>query len=328
MLTETPTVGLNALNASRVPPPPTNGEPADETIYLIGRPPMRGYIRFVRKQGVHPANEHTLAEEWMAANRRIRELEKEEAGFADHPVMTPLTQFGARYEALLGEFLKDPLVQSNFNTVPTDLALVELDRMVVHQKHIDLTFVEDLKKKLGPNPSDEMIFRTCLPFDHPHPPVKWSRMNRNTFVFVSSSNDLRFLDAMQLQPSHILGIAHPGSIVGAVGLAVGFGTNFLNAIYAEGRLILHNGSHRAYALRDLGVTHVPCLVQHVSSRDELEAVIGDEVAEQADRFLKDPRPSVLKDYFEPALRKVVPVHRRVRQVTVKFEIEEGYIPAL
>ena len=37
---------------------------------------------------------------------------------------------------------------------------------------------------------------------------------------------------------------------------------------------------------------------------------------------------MLKDYFNPRLRKVVPVHRRLRQVTVKFEVNEVYVPAL
>jgi len=37
---------------------------------------------------------------------------------------------------------------------------------------------------------------------------------------------------------------------------------------------------------------------------------------------------MLKDYFNPQLRKVMAVHRRVRQITVKFDIQEEYIPAV
>ena len=113
-----------------------------------------------------------------------------------------------------------------------------------------------------------------------------------------------------------------------MGIAVGFGSNFLNAIYAENRLILNNGSHRAYALRRLGVTHAPCIVQHVSSRHELELVASSRVRRDPDRYLKSPRPSMLKDYFNPKLSIVLPVHRRVRQVTVRFDIDEEYVPAI
>jgi hypothetical protein len=117
-------------------------------------------------------------------------------------------------------------------------------------------------------------------------------------------------------------------MVGVVGLAVGFGTNFLNAVYIENRLILNNGSHRAYALRDMGVTHVPCIVQHASSRAELELVGSRFVRRDPDYYLKHPRPPMVKDYFDPQLRKIVPVHRRLRQVTVKFEVDEAFVPAM
>jgi hypothetical protein len=46
-----------------------------------------------------------------------------------------------------------------------------------------------------------------------------------------------------------------------VAIAVGYGANFLAAAHVEGRLILWNGSHRAYALRAAGHTHVPCLIK-------------------------------------------------------------------
>lgn len=93
-------------------------------------------------------------------------------------------------------------------------------------------------------------------------------------------------------------------------------------------MILNNGSHRAYALRELGVTHVPCIVQHLSSRDEVELVAAREVRRDPDLYLSHPRPPMLKDYFNPQLRRVMAVHRRLRQITVRFEVEEHYVPAL
>ena len=298
-----------------------------ETLYLTGRPSLKRFLRFVRSQAVHAEDEATLIAEWQAAKERVRKLKKDEAGAADNPVTTPVP-VDAKYEPLLIEFLKDPLVKSGFNTVPTEVAFVELDSMVVYQKHIDLSFVRELKQKLGPTPSDEEIFRTCLPYDHPNPPARWSRLSDGSFTFVSRSCDMRFLKAMALEGRHIQGYAHPGALVGVVGLAVGFGTNFLNAVRAENRLILNNGSHRAYALRDMGFTHVPCVIQHVTTRDELDVVAASAIRQDPDYYLKHPRPSMLKDYFNPHLRKVMAVNRRVRQITVKFDIIEEYIPAV
>src|SRR5437762_3564780 len=237
---------------------------ADENLYLNGRPTMKDFIRYVRSHAVHPPGEGMLVEEWQAANDVVRAIEKEEAGCADHPPIIKI-EVNSKYEPLLIELLKDPLIRHGFDTVPTEVAMVELDRLVVYQKHIDLTFAQHLKNKLGPAPSDEEIFRTCLPCDHPQPPVKWSRVARNKYVFISRSNDLRFLGTMPLKGKHIKDRVPPGNLVGVVGIAVGFGSNFLNAIYAEGRIILNNGSHRAYALRDMGFTHVPQRVRAVAA---------------------------------------------------------------
>lgn len=303
----------------------TEQETVRKNLYLIGRPTLKSFVRYVRSHAAKPPGEGTLAEEWQAANEIVRVLEKEEAGIADNP---PIGKMGPKYEPLLIEFLKDPLVRHNFNTVPTEVAFIELDNLVVYQKHIDLSFVRQLESKLGPSPSEEEIFRTCLPYDHPQPPVKWTRVHGDQVVFVSPSNDLRFLGAMKLKSKHIKDYPPPGSIVGVVGIAVGFGSNFLNAVCVENRLILNNGSHRAYTLRKMGYTRVPCIIQHVSSRDELDLVGPSEVRHDPDRFLKHPRPPMLRDYFNPKLLKVMAGHRRMHQVTVRFQVEESYYPAL
>src|SRR5439155_26035032 len=140
----------------------------------------------VRRHAVSYPGEAALAESWQAAHEVVCRLEREEAGLADAP---PIGKLGPEDEPFLREFLKDPLVRHGFNTVPTEVAMVELDRLVVHQPHIDLTFARQLAARLGPAPGREEVFRTCLPFDHPQPPVQWSRAGDGRFVFLSPSND-------------------------------------------------------------------------------------------------------------------------------------------
>jgi hypothetical protein len=65
----------------------------------------------------------------------------------------------------------------------------------------------------------------------------------------------------------------------------------------------------------------------VSLREKLEVVADSEVVQNPDYYLKHPRPSMLKDYFNPKLHKVMPVQRQLRQVTIKFEVEQGNVPA-
>jgi hypothetical protein len=305
-----------------VEPEPQEG--LSENLYLAGRPTLKQFLKYVKNHAVNPPSSGKLVEEWLAANEVVRRLEKEEAGVADNPVIQPVDPD----DVLLLKFLSHPLAQNNFNTVPTEVAFVELDQMVVYQPHIDLTFVGQLKEKLGPFPTEEEIFDACLPCSQPETPVKWSRMHEDTYVFVSPSNDLRFLGAMPLQPKHINDYPLPGNVAGIIGLAAGFGSNFMNAVYADKRLILNNGSHRACALRELGVKRVPCIVQHVSSREELSVIACTEITDKPNFYLTEPRPPMLKDYFDPRLRKVMPVRRRWRQVTVKFEIDQAFIPEL
>jgi hypothetical protein len=300
---------------------------ADECLYLIGWPKVKHFLRFARHHAIESPSEEALLEQWQAAKAHIRTLEEQEAGFADNPAITGLEGIPT-YEPLLVEFLKDPLVQNGLNTVPTEVAFVELDRLVVHQKHIDVTFVRRLQKQLGPSPSDEDVFRACLPYDRPQPPVKWTRLDDDGYVFASPSNDLRFLGALPLEPDDVKGYPHAGELVGVVGLSVGFGSNFLSAIDCENRLILNNGSHRAYALRAMGLKRAPCVIQHVATRDELDLVGSAELRRDPDLYLRGPRPPMLRDYFDPNLRTVMPVHRMVRQVRVTFSVSEHYVPAV
>jgi hypothetical protein len=305
----------------------SNGDEAGRYVYLLGRPTLKQFLRFMRHTAVGGQSIYkgALTDEWREANDYIHKLEKDEAGAASY---FPTGRLEAGLQPLRAELEKDPLIVNGFNTVPTDIRVVELDRLVVYQKHIDLDHVDRLKEKIGPAPTPEEVFRICLPADHPQPPLKWMRGHDDSFVFMSPSNDLRFLGTMPLEPKHIQGYPPPGTLGGVIGLAVGFGSNFLNAVYADNRVVLNNGSHRAYALRDLGVTHVPCIVQFVTSRDEFDVVASGNLRERPDHYLKHPRPPLLKDYFDPKLRKIVPVHRRHRQVTVKFEVDEVYVPAL
>jgi len=308
-------------------PVESSHEIVDDYVYLTGRPTLRAFLSFVRNRSPNGrrADLGALTDEWRAAASYINKLEKSEAGCADHPAIQPLP---AQLEPLREQFVHSPLVEHGYNTVPAQVGIVELDRLVVYQHHIDLSYVAMLKEKLGPSPSEEEIFRFCLPFDHPRAPAKWARVHRDTYVFTSPSNDLRFLGAMPLNPENITDYPPPGALVGVVGLAVGFGSNFFSVISAFDRLILHNGSHRAYTLRALGHTHAPCVIQHAYSREELNAIAASAVAERPDAFVGQKRPPMLKDYFDPKLRKIVPVIRRLRQVTVNFQVDEGYVPAM
>jgi hypothetical protein len=298
---------------------------ADPHVFLIGRPPIGELLGFIRNMAVdgQTSDLGSLTEQWRTANDHVLELERAEAGAADSPPIQPVPD---DVQALREVVLADPVFRQAFRFVPTEVAIVDLDRLVVFQKFINLRFVEDLKAQLGELASIEQVFRFSL-LDPQQPQSRAMQNAQNLYTFSSPSTDLRFLEAQLLQPQQIPAFQSTGRPIAIIALAVGYGSNFLNVLSVDGRLVLNNGSHRAYALRDVGVHTAPALVQHVTRRDELELVASGDFASNPDRYLKTPRPPMLKDYFDTALRVVVPVYRKNRTVRVQFVFEQMDMPA-
>jgi hypothetical protein len=282
---------------------------------------MGEFLGFATEALGSAADLSQLGNEWRNANDHIRELEKTEPGIADNP---PLHEPSNR--ELADQVLNHPVVRKSFSVVPYSIQDVELDRLVVYQKHINVDYVEQLKTSMRGSRDDRSTFAMAFPLGRDLPPVSLGRVSQNAFAFVSLSTDIRLLDAVVLEPSQIVGYQPAGYPASVVALVVGFGSNLLSAIHVENRLVLNNGSHRAYALRDLGFTSVPCLIQHVTRREELSVIAQGELVERTDVYLQSPRPPLLKDYFDPLLRKEVDVLGKVRQVRIGFVQESLDLP--
>lgn len=298
---------------------------SDPHVFLIGRPPIGELLSFIRTMAVdgQSVDFGDLTAEWRAANDHVVNLEMEEAGAADDPPITPLPQ---SLRSLAEDVTADAVYKRAYRLVPTEIATVDLNRIVVFQKFINLSYVEMLKQGLGSAPSPEAIFHFSLPLQPEQPQFQMMQNGPNMFTMLSPSTDFRFLDAQLLRPESVPCFDSTGRPVTILGLSVGYGSNFMNVLHVENRLVLGNGSHRAYALRGLGILRVPCLIQHVTRRDELELVASGDFAANPDRYLKSTRPPMLRDYFDPALRKIVPVCRKNRAVRIQFGVEQTDIP--
>jgi hypothetical protein len=297
----------------------------NEVVFLLGRPPATEYMGYVSSMTVDgaTAEKGVLANEWRVANDHIKALEQAEAGIADGISVGLLD---VSLDALSKAAFSDPFFSRNYSLMPASLGVVELDKLVVFQKQINLTYAKQLEAALVKPATPEAVFRFCLPLDHPITPVRSGRIAANQFLFYSDSTDFRVLDATVLTPAEVGTHQFDGPVAGVVGVALGFGPNFVSVVEAEGRLVLSNGSHRAYALRSAGITHAPCVIQKMSRRDELEFVGSEELRQRPDDFLKNARPPLLKDYFDPALRSVLRVPRRARQLKVTVSVELADVP--
>jgi len=299
--------------------------PTDRFAYLFAHTRLHDFIAYMIGETVDgpAADRGRLAEEWRAANLRFQELQQTEAGWADGP---PVGSLPKSVEPLVRRVAADAIFRRSFSAVPGEVGMVELDRLIVSQNAVNLAHVARLRDELGPSPGLDVVFRTCLPFDHPAPVSRAGRVAKNSFVFASDSNDLRFLDSLVLQPEQVTGYQASGPLVGVVGAVVGYGSNYLNALACEGRLVLNNGFHRAYALRELGVTHVPCVVQRLAGREDLEQVGRAAIRRDPDLYFGLARPPVMKDFFDPLLSRTIICPRRSRQVRVTVTVEELDVP--
>lgn len=308
-------------------PAPTRSDAAgvQEQIWLLGQPPLRDYLDFVKRHvvGGEAMDPREVVDAWRAANDHYAELEAAEAGLADEAELLDLPDALA---PLAAELTARPHFRRTFDRVPTQVAMVELDKLVVSQRHVVAPFVEALRARLDPASGPEDVFRFCQPLDRRDPPVAIRRIGGQRFAFMSESTDLRFHEAALMAPGQVCGYETFGPIAGVVGLVVGYGSNFLSAIRSDDRMVLHNGYHRAYALRAAGVTHAPCVVQTVTRRDELEITATQVVADDPAFYFRAKRPPLLKDFFDPKIRTVLPVRRTRKMIEVNFEIREYDVP--
>lgn len=288
---------------------------------LLGRYPLGDYLRVARADSPNSTNldRRLLADEWRAAHDHFREVERSETGIADDPLIEQLPE---PLQRLAQEVMGDPVFQTTFEIAPVAIQLVQLDKLVVFQKTINLSHIRRIQESLGDRPTAQDVFRHCFPLHSEQAPVRISRPSPNSFVFSSPSYDLRFLDCTLLAPEQLRGYEPRGIIAGAITVAMGFAVNCLYAVHCENRLILHNGCHRAYALREMGIRQVPCAIWEISRRAELSAIGDPEVVAHPELFLRSPRPPLLKDYFDPRLCKTIQTHIRERQIKVSFSLDK------
>jgi hypothetical protein len=302
---------------------------ANPHVLLVGHPPVTEFLGFVTRQTVEGRNgdERALMDEWRHGNDHLLALAETEAGYADG------IEFGETPEELaplVARALADPVMQRDYALAPVSIEWIELDRLVVHQLHIDLSFADELLAEIGENPSPARVFEFALPYERRRdPPIHAVQIGEAAWTFTSVSNDFRILSAELLEPTQVSGLKPAGVPTTFVALRLGYGSNYLSALSVGSRLVLQNGSHRAYALRAAGQTHVPCLVQHISRREELRAIVGDghPLMAPGENILTTARPPLFKDYFDDQLRMIVSVPASLRQVQVGFNLNVTDQPA-
>lgn len=303
-------------------------EPAatgEEHSYLLCRSSLNDYLAFMGDYASDGAGDdrRRLVNEWKAASERMDELRGSEPEIADEQKHSPVR---ASLRSLVAQVETDPIYRRAFSDGDYEIAMIDLDHVVVSQKLVCMEHLRRLQGRLGNKPTAEQLFRFCLPFDRKPVEHRASRIEDDEFAFTSDSNDLRFLEAVMLKPNQLRDYQANGPVAGVIALVVGFGSNYLNALSIEGRMVLNNGHHRACALWEMGIRQVPCVVQTITHPDEIEVHAPRPVRKDPAFYLTGPRPPLLSDYFDQVLSRRVRVNLTTKHVRVRYSIEERDMP--
>jgi hypothetical protein len=205
--------------------------------------------------------------------------------------------------------------------------MVELDRMVVTQRYVELGAPATRAALAGAVAlKGAALAKICLPLTDPPMALEVLQADGERFVFRSSNHDARVLGHQVLSSSSVTGLNVAGRPRAVLCVAVGFGVNALSAVRFGKRLILHNGYHRAYQLRAMGVTHVPCIIQVCEHWEDVQLAGAEEAFQNSQPYFETARPPLLKDFFDRRLVCKLPARAMGRVISLALTAEKSLWP--
>lgn len=157
-----------------------------------------------------------------------------------------------------------------------DFALVEIDRLLSFQSHVDLRRGKLMEDVLGPSQSTRKLLEVCLPyivrdvslvieeFPASMPPGATAPAIYPAGTVTIRSNDLN-LTRVPIPPL----IVQP-DFTRIAGIAVAPRNPLVQVVQYGGRYYLKNGFHRAVQMRKAQYTHIPCVL--LSATDYCQVV--------------------------------------------------------
>jgi hypothetical protein len=253
-----------------------------------------------------------ITQAWRAASARMTSLSQSEGGLADR---IAAGEVPPEINDRLFQIAADPLFQASFSAMPTTFMVVEIDNLVAPQREVNLDYVDDLRKRI-PGRSVPDLVEFCVGPRSVTPELKALQTAPNQMTYTSRSLDLRFLGGSpKVLTDSDVAVAHlGGQPVEVIALLVGFGAAPINVYKVGNRFVLGNGFHRIFAVRAEGITHVPVVVQHVANAQiEFPAQLLNLTREY---LLEDPRPVLVKDFFDPLL--TIELHVKPRRKVLRI----------
>ncbi len=261
---------------------------------------------------------------WQAQQPAVQAILQAEIGVADRATIEELPR---EHERTLKEIAANDLFKQSFHALPISFALVEVDTLVAAQRAVNLDYVGRLRAAYEKKTDLADLIDICLSPTRDIAPIQHLEIANSTHVFSSPNLDIRFLGAFfkKLSQQDLQSAVLGGQPAAAVISFVGYGISCVNVLRWQNRLVLNNGFHRVYALRSLGVTKIPVVIQQVNNMQlEFPAAVAGLPREY---LLHAPRPVLMKDFFHDNFCLPLKSKDRVKVVTLQTGISQFDAPA-
>jgi len=265
-----------------------------------------------------------VLQSWQALQSRVQELMKNEAGAAD---LTVVENIPKEHNEFIKEIESDSLFKKTFSLLPTNFGVIEIDRITAAQRTVNLAYVNHLIEQFRKKRAFSDLLDICVSLEREMPPIQHLEVANNTHVFSSPNLDLRFLGSFlkKLTPVDLEFAAMGGLPAAAVIAFIGYGGAPVNVFRVNNRIVLNNGFHRVYALRAVGVTKIPVVIQNVSNWQlEFPAQVAGLPREY---LMSAQRPVLMKDFFEPEFCITLRAKQRMKAVTIQTSVGQFDIPS-
>jgi hypothetical protein len=263
-----------------------------------------------------------ITQAWRAASNRMTLLSESESGLPDRIIaIEPPPAINDR----LQQIAADPLFQASFSAMRTTCMIVDIDHLVAPQREVNLDYVEDLRTRI-PGTTVSEVLEFCVGPRSITPELRALQTAGNQVTYTSRSLDLRFLGGFpKVISGSDIAVAHSGGQpVEAIALLVGFGAAPINVFKVGNRIVLNNGFHRVVALRFEGIMRIPVVVQHVSNA---QIEFPEQLLNLTRAYLlEDPRPVLIKDFFDGLLTVELRLKPRRKVLSVRWGEESSVVP--
>ncbi len=247
---------------------------------------------------------------WQLLRPRVMDTLSGEAGLADTITIKDIPD---EHHDAIQKVVDQKWFQLSYPDQTMRFGMVEIDKLVAPQRSVDVAYCDQLKKSWPANMTSRDLLNICFGIKDNRDTIHHLETGRHTHVFSSSNTDVRVLSTyVQSISMDDFPVECGGIPLKAIISVIGTGTPVIHTFKIGNRMILNNGFHRVFALRSMGFKEIPVLISEISSIElEMPEIL---LGLPREYLAHEPRPVLMKDFFEPDFSVLVNIQKRQRVI--------------